>query len=198
MTKQDTKQETKQALLDMGLKLIFRHGYNHTGLNEILEAANIPKGSFYYYFSSKEDFGLQALDRFIERNRARIAANLEDQTVDPLTRIHRYFDWYASYLESLEYSQGCLLGNLGQELADQNDAFRLKVDEGMTLVADTLANCLRAAQEAGQINSALDADELSAFIYNSWQGAMLRMKVTKSMTPIWTFKTMLFDVILKP
>lgn len=193
-----SKQDTKQALLDTGRKLIFQQGYNHTGLNEVLDAAGIPKGSFYYYFSSKEDFGLQVLDHFIERNRTRIAANLEDDTVDPLTRIHHYFDWYSSYLESMNYSQGCLLGNLGQELADQNEAFRLKIDEGMRLVAGELANCLRAAQQAGQINADVDADELAAFIYNSWQGAMLRMKVTKSMTPIWTFKTMLFDVILKP
>src|SRR4051812_21632858 len=98
-TKQAAKQDTKQALLDIGTKLIFRQGYNHTGLNEVLEAANIPKGSFYYYFSSKEDFGLQALDSFIERNRARLAANLADNTVDPLTRIHHYFDWYSNYLE---------------------------------------------------------------------------------------------------
>ncbi|MBI1256011.1 MAG: TetR family transcriptional regulator [Chloroflexi bacterium] len=198
MSKQETKQETKQALLETGIKLIFKQGYNHTGLNEILEAANIPKGSFYYYFSSKEDFGLQALDAFIERNRARTIASLKDESLDPLARIHGYFDSYASYLQAVECSQGCLLGNLGQELADQNEAFRLKVEEGMDTLAGELATCLRAAQEAGQINPALNADDLAAFIYNSWQGTMLRMKVSKSMEPVWTFERMLFDVLLKP
>jgi TetR/AcrR family transcriptional repressor of nem operon len=192
------KQDTKQTLLETGTKLIFRQGYNHTGLNEILESAGVPKGSFYYYFSSKEDFGLQALDDFIERTRALFAAVLEDDTVDPLTRIHRYFDRYADYLESMQCSQGCLLGNLGQELADQNEAFRLKIEEGMNGVADMLASCLRGAQAAGQINAALDPEELAAFIYNSWQGAMLRMKVSKSMEPVYSFKKMLFEVILKP
>src|SRR5215475_2349511 len=138
-----SKQETKQALLDIGTKLIFKQGYNHTGLNEILEAANIPKGSFYYYFGSKEDFGLQALDAFIERNRTRLAGFLSDKTSDPLTRLHHYFDWYAQYLESMGCSQGCLLGNLGQELADQNEVFRLKIDEAMAMIPHALASTLQ-------------------------------------------------------
>ena len=61
-----------------------------------------------------------------------------------------------------------------------------------------LAGCLKAAQQQGQISAALDPVETAEFIYNSWQGALLRMKVTKSMTPLQTFEKMLFDVILKP
>ncbi len=193
-----SKQDTKQALLDNGLKLIFRQGYNHTGLNEILAAADVPKGSFYYYFESKEDFGLQALDQFIRRNAQRLTEFLNDDATDPLTKLHRYFDWYASYQEAQGCVQGCLLGNLGQELAAQNETFRLKIDEAMQMLRAGLARCLRAAQEQGQISTALDADELADFIYTSWQGALLRMKVTKSITPIRTFEKMLFDIILKP
>lgn len=193
-----SKQETKQTLLEIGRQLIFQQGYSATGLNEVLAAAGVPKGSFYYYFNSKEDFGLQVLDHFIERNRARLEANLTDETVDPLTRIRRYFDWYMRYLESVECSQGCLLGNLGQELADQSESFRHKIDEGMLLITGELADCLRAAQAGGQISADLNADDLAQFIYNSWQGAMLRMKVTKSITPLQTFVSTLFDVVLKP
>lgn len=193
-----SKQETKQALLEIGMKLIFQQGYNHTGLNEVLEAANIPKGSFYYYFSSKEDFGLQALDYFIMNAGKRMAAYLNDETVDPLSRLRNYYGWYAEYLESLHCSQGCMIGNLGQELSDQNEAFRLKIDETMTRISDKVAECLRAAQAAGQINAELDVDTLADFCYNGWQGALLRMKVTKTPAPLHTFINTLFAVILKP
>src|SRR4051794_11112647 len=171
-----SKQDTKQALLENGIKLIFRQGYNHTGLNEILAAADVPKGSFYYYFESKEDFGLQALDQFIRRNRERLTSFLGDTTVDPLTRLRNYYDWYANYLESMQCSQGCLLGNLGQELSDQNEVFRRKIDEAMRVLPKGLAACLREAQEQGQISGAQDMETLAEFIYNSWQGALLRMK----------------------
>src|ERR1043165_4631180 len=130
------KQDTKQTLLDIGTQLIARNGYNHTGLNEVLEEAKIPKGSFYYYFDSKEDFALQVLDAFATRNRARRTGYLQDQTRDPLSRLRAYFDWYIGYLMSLNCSFGCLLGTLGQELSDQNETFRTSINDYMTFFVD--------------------------------------------------------------
>ena len=191
------KQDTKQTLLDIGTKLIARQGYNHTGLNEVLEEAGIPKGSFYYYFDSKEDFALQVLDAFAIRNRTRRASYLQDETLDPLSRMRAYFDWYVGYLVSMNCSFGCMLGTLGQELSDQNETFRTSINEYMTFFEADLETCLVAAQQADQISAALDVHELAAFCYNSWQGAMLRMKVTKSPEPLHMFMDMLFNVILK-
>jgi TetR/AcrR family transcriptional repressor of nem operon len=191
------KQDTKQALLNIGTGLIFQKGYNHTGLNEVLEAADVPKGSFYYYFDSKEDFALQALDQFAARHKVRREGFLHDETLLPLSRLRAFFDWYIGELESVEYSQGCPLGNLGQELSNQNETMRLHVSEMMVVVANDVADCLLAAQQEGEINPALDVQELAAFIYNSWQGAMLRMKITKSAGPLKTFLNTLFNVILK-
>ena len=191
------KQDTKQALLNIGTDLIFQKGYNHTGLNEVLEAADVPKGSFYYYFDSKEDFALQALDQFAARQKVRREGFLHDETLPPLSRLRAFFDWYIGELESVAYSQGCPLGNLGQELSNQNETMRLHISEMMGVVANDVADCLLAAQQAGEINPALDVQELAAFIYNSWQGAMLRMKITKSAGPLKTFLNTLFNVILK-
>jgi TetR/AcrR family transcriptional repressor of nem operon len=191
------KQETKQALLQIGTQLISWHGYNNTGLNEILEAASIPKGSFYYYFDSKEDFALQVLDNFARNTKVRIVKYLEDETLDPLSRLRAYYESYTEYLESVNCSFGCLMGNLGQELADQNEVFRAKIDEMMAIRSDNIAKCLYAAQQAGQIDAALDVQELAAFCFNSWQGAMLRMKVTKTPAPLQIFIHTLFDVVLK-
>src|SRR5260221_10451528 len=101
------KQETKQNLLQMGNQLMAQHGYNHTGLNEILAAAGVPKGSFYYYFNSKEDFALQVLDQFAARAEARIAGFLNNETLPPLSRLRAYFEWYITDLESVECSLGC-------------------------------------------------------------------------------------------
>jgi len=191
------KQDTKETLLQIGTQLIARNGYNHTGLNELLEEAGIPKGSFYYYFDSKEDFALQVLDSFAVRAQARRESYLHDEALDPLSRLRAYFDWYKGYLESMDCRMGCMLGTLGQELADQNETFRTYINERMMYFVDDIEGCLAAAQQAGQINAALDPHTLAAFIYNSWQGAMLRMKVTQNAEPLQTFMDMLFNVILK-
>jgi TetR/AcrR family transcriptional repressor of nem operon len=89
------------------------------------------------------------------------------------------------------------MGNLGQELADQNEAFRVKVDSMMAVRSEDIAKCFQAAQQAGQIGPAVDVQELAAFCFNSWEGAILRMKVTKTAAPLKTFNHILFDSILK-
>jgi len=163
----------------------------------VLEEAGIPKGSFYYYFDSKEDFALQVLDSFAARNKARREEYLHNEALDPLSRLRAYFDWYSSYLESVDCRMGCLLGTLGQELADQNETFRTYINDRMMFFVEDIEKSLSAAQQAGQINAALDVKELSSFIYNSWQGAMLRMKITKNPEPLRTFANTLFNIILK-
>ena len=191
------KQEMKPNLLQIGYQLMAQHGYTNTGLNDILEAAGIPKGSFYHYFNSKEDFALQVLDQYAARIKARRVEYLENETLDPLARLRAYFDWYAQYLESVGCRFGCLMGTLGQELADQNEVFRTAIDGMMLFSVEDFAKCFSAAQQSGQINATLDVQELAAFCFNSWQGAMLRMKVTQTPAPLHSFIHMLFDVILK-
>ena len=62
------KTETIDGILEIGADLILKNGYNNVGLNKILETANIPKGSFYYYFKSKEDFGIQVIKYYSENS----------------------------------------------------------------------------------------------------------------------------------
>jgi TetR/AcrR family transcriptional regulator, transcriptional repressor for nem operon len=61
---------TRDHLIDTGLELMHRHGYNATGLIEILKAADVPKGSFHHHFGSKEDFAPPALERYTARGGA--------------------------------------------------------------------------------------------------------------------------------
>ena len=58
-----TAKSTRDRLIDVGLELMHQNGYNATGLTEILNAADVPKGSFYHHFGSKEDFAAAALER---------------------------------------------------------------------------------------------------------------------------------------
>lgn len=192
-----SKHETKQLLLETGTRAFLEHGFFHTGINEVLETAEVPKGSFYYYFKSKEDFGLQVLDRFEEENQARVQHFLTDETRTPLERLRAYFDFNIAFLAHLDYRQGCLIGNMGQEMSDQSEVFRARLDEIMTNWAAALADCFRQAQACGQLSADKDVKELANFCLNSWQGSILRMKVTKDSSPLYAFRHLFFDVILK-
>ena len=191
-----TKQATKQLLLEAGTAYIIEHGYHHSGLNDILAAANVPKGSFYYYFSSKEDFGLQILTQFADNNFFLLQRFLDDESLLPLDRLRRYFEYNVDYLASFGFRKGCLIGNLGQEMADLNEKMRQHINLIMGEWASRIGTGLQQAQQQGQLAAELDPQELGNFCLNSWQGAMLRMKVTKDAQPLQAFIHLFFEVMV--
>ena len=192
-----TKQETKQLLLETGTTYIIEHGYHHSGLNDILAVAHVPKGSFYYYFDSKEDFVSQVLATFAENNLTLLNRFLDDTSISPLDRLQHYFEYSIDFLASADFRRGCLIGNLGQEMADLNESLRQQINAIMDQWAARIGDCLQDAQIQGQIATTLDPQELGVFCLNSWQGAILRMKVTKNDHPLRAFVHLFFDVLLK-
>ncbi len=193
-----SKETTKATLLEAGKKIFLERGYNNSGIEAILQAAGVPKGSFYYYFESKEDFGLAVLGRFAECYQSDVERYLDDRTVGPLERLRRYFEAKCERLESQHCRCGCLVGNLSQEMADQSEAFRARLEEIFKGWCGRYAECLAEAQQAGEIPAHLDVHELAEFWLNSWQGAVLRAKTTRSIAPLRTFMNMMFGYVLQP
>lgn len=185
----------RDELIQVGKEIIVRKGFKSTGLNDILTTANIPKGSFYYYFASKEDFGLAIVDDFAKEYRQRLETVLGDRTYSPLTRLRNYFELKIADMEASKCTDGCLIGNLAQELSSQNELFRDRLNEVFAEWEQYFVRCLQAAYEAGEISSNCHGD-LAKFILSSWEGAILQAKVTKSVLPMQTFVDVLFTQIL--
>lgn len=192
-----SKEKTKAALLEAGKRIFLAKGYNNSGIEAILQEAGVPKGSFYYYFDSKEDFGLQVLNQFSDCYNSNIDRHLRDETRSPLERLRRYIEEVCERLESQQCRNGCLVGNLSQEMADQSETFRARLEEIFEGWVDRYAECLETAQRAGEIPAHLDVRELAEFWLNSWQGAVLRAKTLRSTVPLRTFLNMMFGYVLQ-
>jgi TetR/AcrR family transcriptional regulator, transcriptional repressor for nem operon len=192
-----TKRDTRSEIIRIGTDFISRQGFNATGIDAVLREAKIPKGSFYHYFKSKEDFGLAVIDHFAERYDQRLDTFLSDEEVTPLNRIRNYLESGLMRLEQNLCSKGCLIGNLGQELADSNERFRSRLDEIFNSWKDRFADCLRDAQEAGELSGDVDPGVMACFILSGWEGAILRAKVMKSPQPIRDFIEILFASALR-
>lgn len=164
----------------------------------MLQEVGVPKGSFYHFFDSKEDFGLEIINRDAVLHQQTVEQYLGDTTLSPISRLKKYFEDKLSEFESLHYREGCLLGNLSQEMADQNERFRIRLQESMVQWRDRLTQCLQEAQAAGEISLEWDARELAEYCLNSWEGALLQMKVTKSDKPLKAFMKVTFTAVLKP
>ena len=190
------KRDTRSDIVRIGTDLISRQGFNATGVDAVLKKAGIPKGSFYHYFKSKEDFGLAVINHFAERYDQRLITFLADEEVTPLNRIRNYLESGLMRLEQNLCSKGCLIGNLGQELADSNERFRSRLDEIFNSWKRSFSACLREAQIRGELSGEVDPDALACFILSGWEGAILRAKVMKSPQPIRDFIQVLFATAL--
>jgi TetR/AcrR family transcriptional regulator, transcriptional repressor for nem operon len=192
-----SKESTKAVLLETGKKFFLENGYNHSGIESILQAAGVPKGSFYYYFANKEDFGLQVLNQFAEGIGANFERHQADTTLSPLGRLRSYFEEVCTRLAKQQCRHGCLVGNLSQEMADQSEPFRARLEEIFEGWRDRYAECLKEAQDAGEISPALDVRELAEFCLSGWQGAILRAKVARNIGPLRIFIDLLFGYVLR-
>jgi TetR/AcrR family transcriptional regulator, transcriptional repressor for nem operon len=197
MAKQKMKQTAKERLLETGARIIHQKGYNHTGINEILDASGVPKGSFYFYFKSKEDFGLQLIDFFLLHFLHTADKYLAQPGVSSLDKFRRFFDDFLNYFESRGFTGGCPIGNFSLEMGDLNEHFREKLDASFLKMKQKIGLFLQAALDNGELKPGLDLDEAADFILNSWEGALLRLKVTRTRTQMVLFYKVVFDCLLR-
>lgn len=192
------KTTTKIRILEAGAEIVHLKGFYHTGIQEILSAAEVPKGSFYNYFKSKDDFGLQLIDYFLEYY-AHLSKNiLEDVTIPPLERIRRLLEWFIEFFKSKDYAYGCPIGNLAQEMGDLSPAFREKLKMALGSIVDIYSRLLAKAQREGEISQILDVREAAYFLVSSWHGALVHMKAVKGPEPLENHIRFIFDHVLRP
>lgn len=174
---------TKRRLLDAGLATFLERGYNATGIQDLLVATSVPKGSFYHHFASKEDFALQVVDRYVTEVQVLLDQSLGDAERPPLERVRLFFDRLLAYYASQGYL-GSLLGLLGQELAVASTAFRRRIEDAFDGIARRLAETLEEARARGDLPSDADPAQTATFMMNTWEGAALRSRLARNAAPL--------------
>jgi TetR/AcrR family transcriptional repressor of nem operon len=170
---------TKQKLIEAGLSMLLRHGYNDLGIQAVLDETGTPKGSFYHHFKDKEDFALQVIDAYMARVHQVFETTLSNPRVPPLARVRGFFEAVRqSYMG--EGYMGCLLGGLGQELSGISDVFRRKVEECFSVIAKALAACLEEARQQGDIPIDSNPRQMANLLVDCWEGAALRSRLRRS------------------
>lgn len=184
MAKTTKKEINREKLLNHGVLLLTQQGYHGTGLNEILTAIQIPKGSFYNYFASKEAFGAEVVRHYITPFIEQLNSYLHNPELDALTAMQDYFNELIGALEQAEFKGGCLLGNLMGEIGDTSDTCRLALQSAVQDYQNLMTWGLQKAQEQGHVRTDKSAELLARLLLNAWQGALLRMKIEQSSTPL--------------
>jgi TetR/AcrR family transcriptional regulator, transcriptional repressor for nem operon len=184
MSTHSQKLINRNNLLNQGVSLLMQQGYHGTGLKEILDAVQIPKGSFYNYFGSKENFASEVIQHYIEPFIKQLDAHLSRSENDALQALQDYFNELIAELEKAEFKGGCLLGNLMGELGDTSDVCQKSLQTAVHRYRDLLKTGIEKAQQQGSVRNDKPAIEMADLLVNTWQGALLRMKIEKSSIPL--------------
>jgi TetR/AcrR family transcriptional repressor of nem operon len=187
------EKSTRDHLIDVGLELMHQHGYQATGLSDILKAADVPKGSFYHHFGSKEDFAAAALERYVTREAEHCATFLFGSRALPLTRLKRYFIDLIKIYGQNGPVPGCMMGRFSLEIAAENPQLRKQITTAFAHWQHVIATVLQQAVAREELPADTDAESLAGFLLNSWEGALLRSQADKSNAPLETFLHYTFD-----
>jgi TetR/AcrR family transcriptional regulator, transcriptional repressor for nem operon len=191
------KRSLRDDIVNAGLQVMFKSGYNGSSVRDIVAAAGAPQGSFTNHFRSKEAFAEAVLDRYFDYLKGLVCEALDDPALSPRQRLQRYLEIITGKLEGDDWSRGCLIGDLSLEAATQSEALRTRLDAIFAEWRAPFANCIADGQAAGELANTFDPTDLAELLLSSWLGAILRMKVERTPAPLLRFRTIMFETVFK-
>jgi TetR/AcrR family transcriptional repressor of nem operon len=192
-----SKPSFREDILNAGLEVMLRAGYEGASVRDICAAAGAPHGSFTNHFRSKEAFANEVLDRYFAHTKELVKEALDDKSLSPRLRLKRYLDIISGVLADDRWNRGCLIGDFSLETATQSELLRERLEAIFQEWRDPFASCIAEAQTAGEIDSAFDPLDLAEFLLSSWEGAILRMKVERGPAALERFKNIVFQTVFK-
>jgi len=192
------RKPNREKLLTEGLRVVHEYGFGASSVRDIVQAAGVPQGSFTNHFASKEAFGLEIMEHYYAMTNAAVVATLRNDALPPLARLRRWIEGEIEYLKQDEMRKGCLYGNMAAEASEQSEAIRARIVRAFAENQESVAYCLRAAVEAGELSASTEIVEVAGLIVSSFQGAILVAKAQRSPEPIERFLRVLFSSVLRP
>ncbi|MDU8501343.1 TetR/AcrR family transcriptional regulator [Pseudomonas syringae] len=172
-------QDMRQHIINVARSLMTNKGYTAVGLAEVLSTAGVPKGSFYYYFKSKEEFGQALLEEYFSEYLGRVDA-LMARPGSGAERLLAYFNYWAE-TQGTELPEGkCLVVKLGAEVCDLSEDMRGVLEVGTAKIIKRITACVDMGAADGSIHPEGDHEGFAQSLYQLWLGASLLVKVNKS------------------
>lgn len=181
----------REHILESGIKVLSAKGYNGTGVKEIVDAAGVPKGSFYNHFESKQAFVIEAIEKLAKQSMLESKTLLEASGISPKQRLFNFFDSAHQYMKSESFNGGCLVGNICLEMADEDPKIRQSVNQIMERYVSLIGKCLAEAKIEGELSPETDTNQLAEFIHCAWEGTIMRMKGCRECAPFIAFRAQL-------
>lgn len=189
--------DAKERLMKAVGELIWTGSYGSTTIDHICERAGVKKGSFYYFFDSKCDLAVAALDEDFQKRRVELDA-IFSPTVPPLDRIRNYCEFGYRLQEELKKQCGAVLGcplcTLGTEVSTQDEKLRLKIQEILQYKSKYIETAIRDADAAGLIK-APDAAAKTRMVRAYMEGLLTQARIQNDLAVLRDAIRGVFDLL---
>ncbi len=173
----------RQTILDTAQLIVGRKGFSAVGLNEILQAAQVPKGSFYHYFNSKDGFGVVLLDTYFDNYVHGMQQLFDQPGLSQHAKLMRYWQAWIDNQTGCTDAGKCLAVKLGAEVSDLSEPMRLALERGTSRTIDLLAIAIQRGLEDGSLNVDQAPKSLARRLYALWLGTSVMSKITRTSAP---------------
>lgn len=180
------EQNTRERIINAAEEIMLERSFHSVGLKQILDAAEVPKGSFYHYFSSKEQFGAEMLKDYMAESTAikRQALSLENSEKDPVKRLFNMLDAAVTNLDSAIIKFPCLAMKLASEVANLSDPMREELAKGFQEWIDLFTDLFEEAKEKGLLKESMNSASEAQFIHDVMTGSVHRSVINRSAEPV--------------
>jgi TetR/AcrR family transcriptional repressor of nem operon len=179
--------DTRDALIRSGTAILTEQGFIAAGIDAILRQVGVPKGSFYYYFDSKEAFGEAIIENYASFFAHMLDKHLLNESLAPLDRLQAFVADAARGMAKYQFRRGCLIGNLGQEVSNLPPNYRQQLIAILQSWERRVEECLERARQQNTLAAQADCRELAAYFWAGWEGAVMRAKLNANADPLHNF-----------
>ena len=200
MSRPRRSEHTREALIEAGIEQLSVHGYHGTGIKQILDEVNVPKGSFYNFFASKEAFVAEIIGHYGNGLLLQLNAFIDGEgkdlkAVEQLRSIYRYsLKQYAND----GFKKSCLVGSIATEISSESEACRAELKLAMGQWHRFFSNVFEQAQKQGDIRTDMSPTELATVYWATWEGALITMKMSADTQPVQRIMELMIETLLKP
>lgn len=166
----------KQEIISITREVIHSKGYQSTTISDILYAADIGKGQFYHYFSSKYDLGLAVVEDLIQEWDSQLLIGILQTPEEPETKLNKMLDWAITFHAEMEAKQGCPIGNLAIEMSEHDEAFRVRIQDFFNRWFQAIEAVLDDMKSQNKLDASIDIEKSAQTIVATIEGGILLMK----------------------
>jgi TetR/AcrR family transcriptional repressor of nem operon len=199
MNRPRRSEHTREALITAGIDQLSEYGYHGTGIKQILDEVNVPKGSFYNFFASKEAFVAEVIGHYSRDLLGQLSKFMagEGKVLNPVEQLRAIYLYSLQQYASHDFKKSCLVGSIATEISAESEMCRIELEAAMKHWLRFFSGIFEQAQDQQLVRDDLSPNDMASVYWAAWEGALIKMKMSADIQPVKRIMELMIETLLK-